>query len=405
MRVIVVGCGIGGATTSLALQKAGIEHVVLEQAEELAEVGAGLQLSPNAVRVLEWLGLGDKLANIGVAPQAHIFLDGLTGETLLKTPLMPKVQDFFGYPYYHAHRAQLLDLLTSAVREGQVRLNATVGKVEQVANRVRVTLEDGSVEEGDVLIGADGVHSVVREQIFKPDPPRNTGCVAWRGLVPPDVAQAHGFEKNAYAYMAPHRCAVLYYVAGGNMFNWVGIGPYSANARESWSQKGSNEAALAEYEEWLPEVRSIISETQNLFMTSMRDREPLDSWVSGRVALLGDAAHAMLPYHAQGAGQSIEDAWVLVRCLERGSGDVATALERYESLRLDRANKVQKESRQAEHLFQMANPDEIAARNARFAKHQATTADGFPIGQRWLYSYDAEKAVLGTDSDWQALNW
>ncbi len=405
MRVIIVGCGIGGATAALALQKAGIEHVVLEQAAELKEVGAGLQLSPNAVRVLEWVGLSDELAKIGAVPQAHLFIDGLSGETLLQTPLMPKVRDFFGAPYYHAHRAELLDILTGATTERQLRLNAEVTSISQNADGVRVTLADGSEEHGDVLIGADGVHSVVREQVFKPDPPRNTGCAAWRGLVPPDVARDLGFERNAYAYMAPHRCAVLYYVSGGEMFNWVGIGPHSENARESWSQRGSNDAALAEYAGWLPQVRDIIAETENLFMTSMRDREPLEKWADGRIALLGDAAHAMLPYHAQGAGQSIEDAWVLARCIEMGASDIPAALLKYQNLRIERANKVQMQSRQAEHMFQMSDADEIAQRNARFAKHQDSAPDGFPIGQRWLYSYDAEKAVTGTDEEWQALSW
>lgn len=405
MRVLIVGCGIGGATASLALDTAGIDHLVLEQADELTEVGAGLQLSPNAVRVLEWVGVGDELAQIGVAPGAHVFLDGLTGEVLLRTPLMPEVAKAFGAPYYHAHRAQLLDVLTGAMGEGRVRLGARVDTIASDPDGVRVTLADGTVEEGDVLIGADGVHSVVRQARFDPDPPRNAGCVAWRGVVDASVARSLGFEQNALAYMGPHRCAVLYYVGGGELFNWVGIGPHREHAAESWSQEGSVEAALAEYQGWRPEIRAVMAETEHLFMTSMLDREPLGSWVSGRVALLGDAAHAMLPYHAQGAGQSIEDAWVLARCLQLGPDDPARALLRYQGLRLERANTVQGQSRQFQATWELSDPDEIAARNARFARHQERAAREFPTAQQWLYGYDAEKAVLGTDQEWQARHW
>ena len=140
-------------------------------------------------------------------------------------------------------------------------------------------------------------------------------------------------------------------------------------------------------------------------MTALIDRNPLDRWVEGHIALMGDAAHAMVPYHAQGAAQSIEDAWVLGRCLTDSAGDIPAALEKYQDLRLRRANRVQAQSRAAEHMFHMHEPEEIARRNARFAKTQAGAQDGFPTGQRWLFSYDAEKAVQGTDDTWRALNW
>lgn len=405
MRAIIVGCGIGGAALALTLQQRGVDFVILEQASELSEVGAGLQQSPNSIRILQWLGLMDDLKRIGVAPEAHIFKDYQTGEVLLQTPLMPKVEEFFGAPYYHVHRADLLDIMVNKIDSRHVRLNARVSTAKETAGKVEVSLENGDVEIGDALIGADGLHSVVRNRFFTAEPPNNTGCIAWRGLVPIKFAQKIGFEKNSYVWMGPHRSAVLYYVRGGELFNWVGIGPLNENAKESWSQKGDREAALAEYAGWNHQVLDLIAGTESLFMTAMIDRNPLDQWVKGRVALMGDAAHAMVPYHAQGAAQSIEDAWVLGRCLEEDEADPAAALRRYEELRLKRANRVQQQSRAAEHLFHMDDPDEIAQRNARFAKHQASDKDGFPVGQRWLFSYDAEKAVVGTDDAWRALNW
>jgi salicylate hydroxylase len=407
VRVIIIGCGIGGAACSLVLRRAGIDHVVLEQATELAEVGAGLQMSPNATRVLQGLGLGDEIARFGVEPAAHRFTGWRSGAVLMQTPLMPLAKDVFGAPYLHAHRADLLNALVARMAPGNARLDATVESVEQTCDGVMVRLRDGEVVTGDELIGADGIHSLVREQVFRPDPPRDSGCIAWRGLVPAETAKALGFERNSYVWMGPHRSMMLYYVRGGDVFNWVGIGPFNAAARESWSAKGSKDAALREYEGWHEQITGLIEGTDSLFMTALNDRDPLSSWVEGRIALMGDAAHAMMPFHAQGAGQSIEDSWVLTRCLEdvKESGDINGALKKYEALRLPRANRVQQQSRAAEHLFHMTDPDEIARRNARFARHQAKGVDGFPPGQQWLFAYDAEKAVLGTDDDWSEMSW
>ena len=315
----------------------------------------------------------------------------------MKTPLMPKAQEIFGAPYYHAHRADLLAELVNRMDPKCVRLNTAVESVEQTSDTVTVRLKGGGAETGDVLIGADGIHSLVREQVFKPDPPRESGCVAWRGLVPVKAAQALGFERNSYIWMAPDRSMVLYYVRGGEVFNWVGIGPFNAKARESWLAKGSKAAALQEYAGWHSQITDLINGTDALFMTALNDRDPLESWVAGRIGLMGDAAHAMMPFHAQGAAQSIEDSWVLTRCLEEATeGEVPAALKRYEALRLTRANRVQQQSRAAEHLFHMTEPDEIARRNVRFARYETSSQEGFPPGQQWLFSYDAEKAVWVT---------
>jgi salicylate hydroxylase len=405
MRVIVVGMGIGGAACTLALQRCGIDVLVLEQAGELSEVGAGLQLSPNALRVLERLGIGDALQACAVEPQAHLFKAWDSGETLLRTPLMPAVRETFAAPYYHAHRADLLALLTGAVEGHRVRLDARVVAVRQTNIEVTVALATGETLTCDVLVGADGIHSLVREHVTTPPPTRNAGCVAWRGLVPVAVAHGLGLERNSYIWMGPDRSVVMYFVRGGELFNWVGIGPNNDNAKESWSAAGSKDLALEEYGGWHPQIRALIDGTDSLFMTSLADREPLANWVNGNIALMGDAAHAMMPFHAQGAAQSIEDAWVLARCLEMGAADVPTALNKYQSLRYERANLVQGQSRAAEHLFHMSAPDEVATRNARFRKMGATSQGGFPSGQRWLFAYDAEKAVLGTDDEWRALRW
>ena len=404
-RIIIIGLGIGGASTALALEKAGLDYLILEQASQLGEVGAGLQMSPNASRIMDWLGLADELKTIAVEPQAHLFLDGLSAKVLMQTPLMPEVQSAFGAPYYHVHRADLLRLLTSHVDMQRVRLSTQVRAVRQTDHRVYVELTDDETLEADVVIGADGIRSVIRQQVFNPAPPAPSGCIAWRALVPVDKARELGFERNSYVWMGPQRSVVMYYVRAGELFNWVGITPYDGQREESWSAQAPREAALGQYAGWHEQVTSLIDASQSLFVTAISDRAPLDNWVNGRIALMGDAAHAMLPFHAQGAVQSIEDAWVLARCLQRGRDNLPTALLRYEQLRRDRATRVQQQSRAAEHTFHMSDANELKARNARFEQMQAKAANGFPRGQQWLFSYDAEQAVLGQDQAWQSLSW
>ncbi len=415
MRIIVTGAGIGGSVLALALEQAGMDYLVLEQAPGLAEVGAGIQLSPNGVRILDWLGLGDDLARFGVEPGGHQLKDWQSGDIVLETPLKAVVRETFGAPYYHAHRADLIDALATRLNPDRLRLNAKVVSVSQDDTGVTAVLEDGSREVGDVLIAADGIHSVVRNQIFNPAPPRPSGYVAWRGMVEAERAAHLGIEKQSVAVMGPRQSIVIYYVSGGAKINWVAIGAGTeelrGEMRESWSQTTTKADLRKSFEGWYAHPRGLVELTDELFVTALHDREPLGSWIDGRIALMGDAAHAMLPYHAQGAVQSIEDAWVLARCLQIGAADPTAdptaALLKYESLRKDRAQRLQLHSRNAERWYHLEDKDEIARRNARLAAHAKNSAQngrgGLTPQQIWLFTYDAEKAALGTDDDWRAL--
>lgn len=403
MRIIVTGAGIGGSVLALALEKAGMDYLVLEQAPALTEVGAGIQLSPNGVRILEWLGLGDDMAAFCVEPGSHQLKDWQSGETVLQTPLRSVAKTSFGAPYYHAHRADVIEALASRLNPDRLRLNAKVVSVSQSANKVSVAMEDGSQESGDVLIAADGIHSVVRNQIFNPEAPRPSGYLAWRGMVPVERAAHLGIEKQSVAVMGPRLSIVFYYVSGGRRINWVAIGAGADDKRESWSQTASKADVQKSFVGWYDQAKGLVDLTDQLFVTALHDREPLPTWIDGRIALMGDAAHAMLPYHAQGAVQSIEDAWVLARCLELGQADAAGALLIYESLRKDRAQRLQLHSRNAERWYHLDDADEIAHRNARLAGHAKNSDTGVTPQQAWLFSYDAEKAVLGTDDQWRAL--
>jgi salicylate hydroxylase len=411
MRVIIAGGGIGGVCTALALRRHGIDYCILEQAAALTEVGAGVQLSPNGVRVLDALGIGGKLPAFCVEPMAHRFQDWRTGELLLTLPLMPQVRETFGQPYYHAHRADLLAALVTELAGDRLHLNAKVASVAQDSAAVTAMLTDGTRMTGDVLIGADGIHSAVRARMFAPDRPRFAGYAAWRGMVPAKEVAHLGIERNAYVWLGPGRSVVVYYISGGRTVNWIAIGLSPGALSESWSARGTTADALQEVAGWHEQVRGLVALTPAPLITRLYDREPMVTWINGRAALLGDAAHAMLPYHAQGAVQSIEDSWVLAGCLaqavqEKGEHAITMALQRYESLRRERTAQVQQQSRAAQGSYHLSDAAEIAQRNARYRRTQAEgTGAGFSKGQTWLYAYDAEKAVRGADADWQKSRW
>ena len=404
MRAVIIGCGIGGAALALALQRMGMDCVVLEQAPKLEEVGAGLQLSPNGVRVIRNLGLLPALQKVAFEPHDLLYRDWQSGEVLLRNPLMPEINRQFGAAYYHAHRADLLGVLTSAIEPSRIRLGAKVLSVEQKGTRAVARLADGTIEEGDVLIGADGIHSMVRTSLFQADTPQSSGCIAWRGMVDAATAAHLGITPSAHVWMGPGYSAVIYYVSGGRKINWICMGSSPSARAESWSATASTEEILGVYRGWNKEVTELVRISPTPFVTALYDRAPLKRWVNGRIALMGDAAHAMLPYHAQGAVQSMEDAWVLARLLDLDGGrDVEATLRRYEELRMERANRVQAGSRAAEQRLHLRDPEEVEQRNARFRKYDKEFKGGFMPQQEWLFGYDAELAARGTDEAWRAL--
>lgn len=404
MRVVIVGGGVAGLALALALRRQNIDYVVLEQAPKFEAVGAGLQLSPNATRALAHLGVAQRLDAFAVRPQQHRFVSWDDGRPLLTTPLGDTVEQAFGAPYMHAHRADLLDAFLAEIGEDdRIRLDARVAGVDEDGESAWAILESGEEVKGDVLIAADGVRSQIRERLFEPESPRFSGCMAWRGLTRREEVAELGYEHNSYIWMGPERSIVVYYVSGGDLINWIGIGPSDGDTRESWTTVGTKEAALEEYAGWHPMARGLIERSAPPIKWALFDRKPLASWVKGRIALIGDAAHGMLPYHAQGAAQSIEDAWVLARRLALVNVD--DALESYAAIRQERTAQVQGASRAAQDLFHMSDPEELERRNRRFASMQAGIGDGFPPGQEWLFAYDVEKAATGEDEDWRKLAW
>jgi salicylate hydroxylase len=390
LKVLIAGGGIGGITAMLALRQRGIDVQLFEQAAAFRQVGAGLQVSSNAARILLKLGLGEALKRVATYPEGRDYRGWDTAERLYYTPLGQKAEAHFGSPYYAAHRAELLDVLLSGLGEHGYRLGSRVERVDQDQSGVSLTLADGSIARGDILIGADGIHSAVRAQLFGKELPRYTGNVAWRGLVPAERVAHLDLRSVVGVWMGPNRSIVQYYVSAGKTFNWIGISRSAQPAQESWLAEGRTEDALAEYDGWHSTIRTIIAETPKVLRQALYDREPLPDWQVGRVVLMGDAAHPMMPFYAQGGAQSIEDAYVLAGCIAEAQDRPLDALARFVRMRQPRTAWMQGLARREEELYQMNDTAAIRARNDRMRTNRIPETATFPPEQERLYGYDAE---------------
>ena len=389
--VAIVGGGIGGLAAALSLLHAGLDVQVYEQATALGEVGAGIQISPNASRLLHRLGLGPALDRTGVRPAGVHQRRWDDGRTLQWAPLGEAIEATFGAPYYHFHRADLLHALADALPAERVQLGHRLTSFQDRGDRVELTFANGARAAASVLVGADGIHSTVRAALFGPEQPRFTGCTAYRGLVPADRLAHLGLEVAAHNWMGPGGHFVHYFVAGGRLMNFVAIKERETWTRESWTDRGEVAEALAAFAGWHPTVRAIIGAAHETFLWALFDRLPLARWSVGRVTLLGDACHAMLPFMAQGAAQAIEDGATLAACLiQPGADGIPAALARYEALRLPRATRLQEMSRANKTRYHLPDGPEQQARDASLAVQGDRTIP--VIG--WLYAHDASALTL-----------
>jgi 2-polyprenyl-6-methoxyphenol hydroxylase-like FAD-dependent oxidoreductase len=387
LSIAIIGGGIGGLAAALSLLRAGLDVHVYERARTLSEVGAGIQVSPNASRILHRLGLADSLADLGVKPLAWHQRRWDDGRTLLRAPLAEPVEAAFGFPHYQMHRADVLATLVRALPPERLHAGHRFTALVDHGDHVEAEFENGTHISVDALVGADGIHSAVRHVLFGPEEPHFTGCVAYRGLVPADRLAHLDLEVTAQVWMGPGKHFVHYYVQSRRMVNFVAITDRDTWTRESWTDRGEVADALAAYEGWHPQVRSILGAVDETFIWALFDRKPMTRWSVGRVTLLGDACHAMLPFMAQGAAQAIEDGATLAVCLSRiDARDVPNALRRYEALRLPRASRVQGLSEANKTRFHL--PDG-AAQQARDAEMARGATDWSLKAVAWLYGYDA----------------
>ena len=387
-EIAIVGGGIGGLTAAIALARKGIRATVYEQAPDLAPIGASIALGPNATRLLDALGLAEGIRRVGVRAEAVELVRWDDGRLLLHTDLGAAAEEYFGAPALDFLRSDLQDVLLDALPAGTVRLGAQVVRVEQSEQRAELHLADGSRIEADAIVAADGVHSPIRQQLVGTDEPVFSGTVVYRGLAPRErVLDVYSEPINTF-WIGPYRHGPVYWLSAGKLLA-VNAGVQHAEwAEESWTAEAPTEELLAYYEGWDPRLRELYRRCTTLLRSAVFIRLPLEHWAFGRITLLGDAAHAMGPWQAQGAAQAIEDAFVLAECLTQA--DVSDALARYERLRVARATELQEGTERAANVFYLPDGEEQRKRDAEYA----TLPERLPWGHRQkLWEYDVRDSL------------
>ncbi|WP_330241504.1 FAD-dependent monooxygenase [Streptomyces sp. NBC_00525] len=383
-RVAVVGGGIGGLAVALGLRRQGIEVVVHEQARELSHQGAGIAIGANGHRALRDLGLVERLAESAARPVRADFRHWHTGRSMVTHRLTGNYEKLYGAPFWTVERAAVQEALLAVLGPEHVRLGARCTTVEQTTDGAVLRFADGTEARADAVVGADGIHSAVRHHLFGPDEAVFSGTSGYRALVPmerlrhvPELA-----EPALWLWLGPGRHFIAYPVADGSALNFLAVVPDRTWTVESWSTEGDPGELLAAFDGWHPFVTEVLGACDHPGRWALYDREPQRTWSVGRVTLLGDAAHAMLPHHGQGANQALEDAVVLARLLAGTDAEgVAGALRAYERLRRPRTRLIQTGSRKNAGCFQLPDGPEAEARNERLT--------GLPDDLAWIHGHDA----------------
>ncbi|QFZ85089.1 NAD(P)-binding protein [Variovorax paradoxus] len=394
-HIVMVGAGLGGLAAALALLRRGFEVTVLEQAPALGEVGAGVQLSANATRVLSLLGLGDAVAEAGAEPTGKIIRHWNSGRTWEIADLAGDSRNKYGHPFCMFHRADLHAALVRGVQRASpsaIRLNSRCESVDLSGPRPVVVLQNGERVEGDIVVGADGVHSRIRIPIAGADKPRYSGCYGWRGVVPTAQLPEHLRAPVGVNWIGPGRHVVQYPLRRGELTNFVGIVEGEGWQVESWTQQGTVEDCLKDFAGWHEDIQTMIRSIDVHYKWAFMVREPLQKWSSGRVTLLGDAAHPTLPFLAQGAAMALEDGYVLARALEAHRDDHQAALASYEKARVERTSAIVRGSNDNASRFhnpKLADPEGAA----QYIEDQWAPEK---VRQRyqWLFEYKVDEVPV-----------
>ncbi|MHC6219403.1 FAD-dependent monooxygenase [Arthrobacter sp. MMS24-S77] len=387
-QIAIIGGGIGGMAAAAFLDRAGLPSKVYEQASAIKEVGAGLVVAPNAARMLRHLGVLDELKKRSVQLETGWeFRRWKDGTILSAENLTTECERLYGEHTYTAHRADLLEIINSAVPSGTIQLGKRCVGVSLDEGKPTVRFEDGEVIHPDILIGADGIHSIVRPLVAEPGPAKYSGMCAFRALVPAEKAPDFALRPAQTLWIGPGRHLVHYPVSDGKFVNVVAFAPAGTDTTESWTATATIEEFLAEFAGWDTRLQQLIAAAETPGRWALLDRAPLEHWSDGPATLLGDAAHPMFPFFAQGAAQSIEDAALLALCLSEDIDDPAAALRKYESLRIPRTTRLQEISHGRAHINHLPDGEEQQARDLAFGQDDPLVANG------WIYEYDPVVAL------------
>jgi salicylate hydroxylase len=392
--IAIVGGGIGGLTAALALIRHGVDVEVYEQAPELKELGAGVQISSNGTRVLYALGLGEAIEKVGVVVAGKEIRLWSTGQTWKLFDLGAQSVERYGFPYMMFHRGDLHGALLEAIRRerpGAIHLGRKCVGVSQSGDVAELQFESGEPTAASLAVGADGVQSRVRLSVFGADRPEFTGIVAWRVLVPRERVPAGVKMDVGTNWVGPGGHVVHYPVRGGALLNLVGLLERDDWRVESWTVQGSKDEFAGDFRDWHPDIHAMIRAGDVPYKWALFARPPMPAWTRGRVTLLGDACHSMLPMLAQGAVMAIEDGLVLARCVAK-YGVAPQALARYEAVRRERANRAVSGS--AENARRFHNPDLAHAAGAEAYVTREWQEEKVKQRYEWLFTYDAAGVAI-----------
>ena len=361
--IAIVGAGIGGLTAAALLQRRGYDVQVYEQAKKFARVGAGIQQSANAVRVLREIGLEQTLRDIAFQPKSWNNREWDTGSVKYELPLGDAFEARYGAPYLLLHRGDLHSALFNAVDPARIHLDMPLAGLDAHEDGVLLSFANGQTRQVDAVIGADGVHSLVREWMLGPDEPRFTGRVAYRTTFKAELLNGVQID-DCTKWWGPDRHIVIYYITPQrDEVYFVTSLPEPEWRNESWSARGDLEQLRAAFTGFHPQVQSVLQACPEVYKWALYERDPLQRWSQGRAVLMGDACHPMVPYMAQGAATAIEDAAVLSRCLD-DTANIQDAFQRFEATRKERTSKIQLTSHHNQWMSKRTDPD-------------------------WVYGYDA----------------
>jgi 6-hydroxynicotinate 3-monooxygenase len=372
-RIAVIGGGIGGTTAAILLQRAGYPCKVYEQAPAFVGAGAGIQIAPNSTRILRKFGLGESMARAGIQPEFKLSREWNTGRQLFAIPIVELSKRYNG-PFYAFHRGDLQDMLTSLLEPGTIVFGKRLVGLQTRGAATTLSFADGSTAEADAVVGADGVHSKVREILLGAKPPSYHGLVAYRCMFPTSELGDMAVEENT-KWWAPDRYLLHYFFRKDRQHVYFVTGsPEDWQADDFAPQAAPVEAMRAVFEGFHPTVQRLVQAASSATKWAMLEREPFRPWSDGSIVLIGDACHPTTPHMGQGAGMAIEDAVVLVRCMESADGsNLEKAFQLYEDARFDRTARIQNESHRNE-----------------WGKSG--------IDHQWVYGYDALTVPLGADA-------